>query len=238
MTIIICILYLLTWWWFWMDGWHDHCQFYLWWWWHKKSHTSQKLHNIELISTKHINLVLSRKRKRKLKNLHLSNNCFSGRTTNESFTSAMYKYDLSSANTGWTKVMWKSGKQYTYRIMGHSTVYLNDTRSLVVFGGYSLASARYSSHLSSIMSYPNQSYHIVSYPMSYPCHPNISCTFLSISSHLILARPDTPCSSWNPVLYPALSHVQAHPILSHPFLCKPILSTFIIIVNCWLTEVR
>ncbi len=58
------------------------------------------------------------------------------------FSSAMYLYSLSS-QTGWTKILYNRGNELHLRMLGHTTVYYADLRSLIVFGGFVPNRARY-----------------------------------------------------------------------------------------------
>ncbi|XP_078380393.1 multiple epidermal growth factor-like domains protein 8 isoform X1 [Oculina patagonica] len=60
---------------------------------------------------------------------------FGGRTMSDPFSSAMYSYSLSS-QTGWTKILYNRGNELHLRMLGHTTVYYADLRSLIVFGGF------------------------------------------------------------------------------------------------------
>ena len=54
----------------------------------------------------------------------------------------MYSYSLSS-QTGWTRILYRSGNELHLRMLGHTAVYYADLHSLVVFGGFVPYRARY-----------------------------------------------------------------------------------------------
>lgn len=60
---------------------------------------------------------------------------FGGRTTHGDFSSAMYRYDLTEGDE-WEEVQVRGGKTADRRLVGHSTVYHPESKSLLVFGGF------------------------------------------------------------------------------------------------------
>ena len=75
-----------------------------------------------------------------------------GHTTSDHFSSAMYSYSLSS-QTGWEKISYKSGNEDHLRMIGHSTVYYADMRSIIVFGGFVPKGARVSDRSNKLLAF-------------------------------------------------------------------------------------
>ncbi|XP_023931409.1 multiple epidermal growth factor-like domains protein 8 isoform X3 [Lingula anatina] len=72
---------------------------------------------------------------------------FGGQTENGSFVSAMYRIDI--ANSGdWEAVVTKGGNPLDRRLVGHSAVYHQESRSVLVYGGFTTEYARFSNRTS------------------------------------------------------------------------------------------
>ena len=76
---------------------------------------------------------------------------FGGKTEDGSFWSDIYKINADDPSE-WVEVIPYAGKSSDRRFVGHSTVYHKESRSLLVYGGYSLSEdqPRYGSHTDNI----------------------------------------------------------------------------------------
>ena len=78
-----------------------------------------------------------------------------GRTSYGEFVSDVHVAGILTdvADVSWQRVSSRGGREAHHRLTGHSTVYHNESRSLLVFGGFSPESARFPRRSSQLLSY-------------------------------------------------------------------------------------
>lgn len=59
------------------------------------------------------------------------------------FSSSIYRYNLNSTEDQWEEVYLKGGRPVQQLLVGHTAVYHKESRSIIVFGGYSALQARF-----------------------------------------------------------------------------------------------
>jgi len=77
-----------------------------------------------------------------------------GRTSDGEFVSDIYMLSVDNiTGAQWQRVPSRGGREADHRLTGHSAVYHNDTRSLLVFGGFSPENARFPRRSALLLSY-------------------------------------------------------------------------------------
>ncbi|CAH1785464.1 unnamed protein product [Owenia fusiformis] len=76
-----------------------------------------------------------------------------GRDTYGAYQSALYCYDILGTTDTWIYLTPKGGKEELRRLVGHSTVYHPESKSLLVYGGFTPDYARFSKRSKQIHSY-------------------------------------------------------------------------------------
>ncbi len=77
---------------------------------------------------------------------------FGGRTVNGEFSSAMYRIDTGD-DEEWERVVALGGKEADRRLVGHTTVYHPESKSLLVFGGFLPDYARFPKRMNFLHTY-------------------------------------------------------------------------------------
>ena len=77
---------------------------------------------------------------------------FGGRTEDGDFSSAMYRIDTQN-DDAWEKVLARGGKEADRRLVGHTTVYHKESKSLLVFGGFLPDYARFPKRMNFLHAY-------------------------------------------------------------------------------------
>ena len=77
---------------------------------------------------------------------------FGGRTSQGEFLSDMYRIDASDPSS-WEKVISRGGKAADRRLVGHSTIYHKESKSLLIFGGFLPDYARFPRRISALHAY-------------------------------------------------------------------------------------
>ncbi len=78
---------------------------------------------------------------------------FGGRTEAGEFSSAMYRIDTRDESSVWEEVHARGGKEADRRLVGHSTVYHSEAKSLLVFGGFLPDYARFPKRMNFLHAY-------------------------------------------------------------------------------------
>ena len=77
-----------------------------------------------------------------------------GRTSDGEFVSDVYVVNVEDvADAQWTRIRSRGGRDAHHRLVGHTTVYHDESRSLLVFGGFSPENARFPRRSSLLLSY-------------------------------------------------------------------------------------
>ena len=75
---------------------------------------------------------------------------FGGRTADGTFLSDMYRWPVNVTTPSWEKLRTHGGKESNHRLVGHSSVFHQESRSLVIFGGFLPDNARFPKRTSSL----------------------------------------------------------------------------------------